>query len=61
MLNQMIPRNQIYIMVDTLEYLAKGVRKGGASALLGSILKFKPILTLSDGRVQQYDQARTQK
>jgi len=61
MLNQMILRNRIYFLVDTLEYLAKGGRIGGATALLGSILKIKPILTLSDGRVEQYEKARTQK
>jgi len=57
----MIPRNRIYFLVDTLEYLAKGGRIGGATALLGSMLKIKPILALSNGRVDQFEKERTQK
>jgi len=60
-INQMIPRNRIYFLVDTLEYLAKGGRIGGATALLGSVLKIKPILALIDGRVDQFEKERTQK
>ena len=37
--------------VDTLEYLAKGGRIGRASALAGSLLDVKPILTIDDGEV----------
>jgi DegV family protein with EDD domain len=47
--------------VDTLEYLAKGGRIGGATALLGSVLKIKPILALKDGKVDQFEKERTQK
>jgi DegV family protein with EDD domain len=60
-LKQMIPRNRIYFLVDTLEYLAKGGRIGGATALLGSVLKIKPILALRDGKVDQFEKERTQK
>ncbi len=38
----------LYFLVDTLEYLQKGGRIGKASALIGSILNIKPILTLDD-------------
>lgn len=58
---QMIPRSRIYFLVDTLEYLAKGGRIGGATALLGSVLKIKPILVLTEGRVDQFEKERTQK
>jgi fatty acid kinase fatty acid binding subunit len=60
-IRRMIPSNRIYFLVDTLEYLAKGGRIGGATALLGSVLKIKPILALSNGRVEQFEKARTQK
>lgn len=60
-INRMIPRSRIYFLVDTLEYLAKGGRIGGAAALLGSVLKIKPILVLTDGRVDQFEKERTQK
>jgi len=60
-IKNMIPRNRIYFLVDTLDYLAKGGRIGGATALLGSMLKIKPILALQNGRVEQFDKERTQK
>lgn len=58
-ITNMIPCCRLYFMVDTLEYLAKGGRIGGASALLGSVLQIKPILTLQNGRVDTYEKART--
>jgi len=60
-ISQMIKRCQVYFMVDTLEYLAKGGRIGGASALLGSVLQIKPILTFKDGRVELFEKERTYK
>ncbi|MEG6586558.1 DegV family protein [Dendrosporobacter sp. 1207_IL3150] len=44
---------------DTLDYLHKGGRIGGAAALFGSILQIKPILQLLDGRVAVLDKVRT--
>ncbi|NLK76003.1 MAG: DegV family protein [Clostridiales bacterium] len=38
-------------MVDTLEYLHKGGRLSKTSALLGTLLKFKPIITLKNGMI----------
>jgi DegV family protein with EDD domain len=58
-LRSMIPCCRIYFMVSTLEYLAKGGRIGGASALLGSVLQIKPILTFVDGRVDTFEKERT--
>ncbi len=52
-------RQRIYFVVDTLEYLHKGGRIGGAQALIGGLLKVKPILTLRDGRVEPFEQQRT--
>ena len=57
----MAPCCRIYFLVATLEYLARGGRIGGASALLGSVLQIKPILTLVDGRVEQFERERTQR
>jgi DegV family protein with EDD domain len=39
----------LYIMVDTLEYLVKGGRIGRGKALVGSLLKIKPVASLQDG------------
>jgi DegV family protein with EDD domain len=48
-------------VVDTLEYLAKGGRIGNAKALLGTLLKVKPILTLVDGAIEPFEQVRSKK
>ena len=52
-------RCKIYFLVSTLEYLARGGRIGGASALLGNALQIKPILALVDGKVEQHAKERT--
>lgn len=50
---------RIYFIVDTLEYLYKGGRIGKASALFGSLLNIKPILTIDDsGEVAPVDKVR---
>jgi DegV family protein with EDD domain len=54
----MAGRLQFMFLVDTLEYLKKGGRIGGARALLGTLLGIKPILGLVDGEVQALDKAR---
>ncbi len=60
-LNDMIPRGRIYFLVDTLEYLAKGGRIGGAKRLLAELLEIKPILQVKDGQVESFEQQRTRK
>ncbi len=46
-------------LVETLEYLQKGGRIGKAQALLGSLLRIKPILALIDGEAHGIERART--
>ena len=58
---QMKPDTRLFFVVDTLEYLQKGGRIGTASALLGTMLKVKPILTVSEGIVQPVDRVRTKR
>jgi fatty acid kinase fatty acid binding subunit len=60
-LNDMIPRGRIYFLVDTLEYLAKGGRIGGAKKLLAELLEIKPILQVRDGQVESFEQQRTKR
>ena len=60
-INDMMAQQKIYFLVDTLEYLQKGGRIGGARALLGKMLNIKPILTMTDGEIDQFEQARTKK
>jgi len=53
---------EIYFLVDTLDYLHKGGRLGRASAMIGSLLNIKPILTIdNDGYVAPIDKVRGQK
>ncbi|HMV27771.1 MAG TPA: DegV family protein [Anaerolineales bacterium] len=60
-LEDMIPRGRIYFLVDTLEYLAKGGRIGGAKRLVAELLEIKPILQIKDGQVESFEQQRTKK
>lgn len=60
-LNDLIPRGRLYFLVDTLEYLAKGGRIGGAKKLLAELLEIKPILQVKNGQVEPFEQQRTKK
>jgi DegV family protein with EDD domain len=60
-IREMIPRGRIYFVVDTLEYLARGGRIGGAKKLLAELLEIKPILTIREGQVEPFEQQRTKK
>jgi DegV family protein with EDD domain len=51
----------VFFMVDTLEFLHRGGRIGGASRFLGTALNLKPILTLAEGRIEPVGKVRTQK
>jgi len=51
---------QLYFMVNTLEYLHRGGRIGGASRFLGTVLNIKPILYLDEqGEIDALEQVRT--
>ncbi len=49
----------LYVTLDTLEYLRRGGRISGASAAVGGLLSIKPIITVVDGLVKKIDQVRT--
>lgn len=51
----------VFFTVDTLEYLHKGGRIGGATTFLGSALSIKPILYIKDGRIEPLERQRTRK
>jgi DegV family protein with EDD domain len=57
----MTPLGRLYFVVDTLEYLAKGGRIGGAKKLLAELLEIKPILQVKDGQIESFEQQRTKK
>ncbi len=52
------PRVLLLFTLDTLEYLKRGGRIGGASAFLGTMLRIKPVLQIRDGRVEPFDRVR---
>ncbi len=61
MARAMVPNVRVVFMVDTLEFLHRGGRIGGASRLFGSMLSIKPLLELQDGRIEALEKVRTKK
>jgi DegV family protein with EDD domain len=58
----LIKESVVYFLVDNLTYLQKGGRIGKASAVLGSLLNIKPILSLDEqGEVYAIDKVRGNK
>lgn len=49
----------LYVALDTLEYLRKGGRISGARAAIGTLLSVKPIITIREGTVHTADKPRT--
>ncbi len=57
----LVPRMRVLFVVDTLEYLHKGGRIGGAKRLVGSMLSIKPVLHLENGKIEPLASIRTKK
>jgi DegV family protein with EDD domain len=53
-------RVNVLATIGTLEYLHRGGRIGGAAALLGSVLRIKPVLCVAGGHVDVLARPRTQ-
>ncbi len=49
----------VFFAVDTLEFLHRGGRIGGAQRFIGTALNMKPVLELKDGRVEPIERIRT--
>ncbi|MYB75613.1 MAG: DegV family protein [Chloroflexi bacterium] len=56
-----IGNNHGFVLVDTLKYLEKGGRIGKAQAFLGSVLNFKPIITIRDGEAHPLERPRSRR
>ncbi|MCZ0717504.1 DegV family protein [Aerococcus kribbianus] len=52
---------EAYFIVDDLQHLAKGGRLSQAGALMGGLLKIKPLLYFKDGKIEVFDKIRTSK
>ena len=49
----------VMFVVETLEYLRRGGRIGGAQALLGTVLNIKPVLEMCNGKIETAGKVRT--
>jgi len=54
-----LARTRILAVLDTLEFVKRGGRIGGARAMLGNMLSVKPIISLKEGVVVPVEQPRT--
>ena len=54
-----LPDVDLFVAVDTLDYLRKGGRLSAAQAVIGSMLSVKPIITVVDGLVVNAERQRT--
>ena len=52
-------RSGVLFVVETLEFLRRGGRIGGAQALLGTVLNIKPLLGMRDGQIEAVEKIRT--
>jgi DegV family protein with EDD domain len=51
----------VFFVVETLKFLYRGGRIGGAQALMGTVLNIKPVLELRDGQIESIEKARTKR
>lgn len=50
---------QCFVLLDTLEYLQKGGRIGKAKAIIGSLLRVRPMIIVRDGEAHELGKERT--
>lgn len=58
-LEELRSRMRIVLVLDTLEYVRRGGRVSGIQALLGTVLRIKPIVQAIEGRLVVVDKVRT--
>lgn len=52
-------RSGVLFAVETLEFMRRGGRIGGAHAFLGTVLNIKPVLEMRDGKIDGVEKVRT--
>ncbi|GER68768.1 hypothetical protein BpJC7_00710 [Weizmannia acidilactici] len=60
-LDELKASTKAYFMVNDLTHLQRGGRLSGSQALIGSLLKIKPLLTFVDDEIVPFEKIRTQK
>ncbi|MGE5391214.1 MAG: DegV family protein [Deltaproteobacteria bacterium] len=58
-ITEMQARQDIFFIVNDLQYLVRGGRLSKTSGLLGNLLQVKPILYVHEGRIELFDKVRT--
>ncbi|MCH4168027.1 MAG: DegV family protein [Streptococcaceae bacterium] len=60
-LGKLVAETAAYIIVDDLNHLVRGGRLKASNAMIGNLLKIKPILMFDDGEIVPAEKVRTQK
>lgn len=58
---EFVKTHEAYVLVDTLKFLEKGGRITKTTAIVGSLLDIKPVLTVKDGLIEPYEKIRGKK
>lgn len=53
------PRTHVIAALDTLEFLRRSGRVGWAQTIVGTLLRFKPMLTIREGQILPLERVRT--
>jgi DegV family protein with EDD domain len=61
LINNLKKKVHLFIGIDSLEYMKRSGRISHAKKLIGTILKVKPIIQISDGIIHSYDSVRSEK
>jgi DegV family protein with EDD domain len=54
-----LPDIDLYVAVDSLDYLRKNGRLSAAATMIGTVLSIKPIITVRDGVIMMAEKMRT--
>ena len=57
--HSVIPRTRVFAALDTLDNLKKGGRIGGAKATLATVMSIKPLISITNGLVEEAGKQRT--
>lgn len=59
LIEQTVPRLRLWAVLDTLEFARRGGRIGRAAAMMGAILRVKPVLAFQNSELVPLENART--
>jgi len=61
LVHELIPRARLLAVLDTLEYVQRGGRIGRSAALMGTLLRVKPIVQFLNSELLPVENVRTQR